>query len=136
MGSSLRTPETYANAEQKWQVLTCNTQQYSTLVCHQWCTITEWRVISETCRSGLENCRKLLLAKLVAEMHRYRDMYRARVQDLECLVSHFNAASELFEEETDEGHGIAALEFRSLLEAYQCLSDIIDLQRRHELGLF
>ena len=118
MGSSLRTPETYVSS-----VLHYN-------------SVIEWRAIAESCRFGSEICPKLLLAKLVAEMHRYRDMYRARVQDLECLVSHFNAASELFEEETDEGHGIAALEFRSFLEAYQCLSYIIHLQRQHELGLF
>ena len=62
----------------------------------------------------------MLLAKLVAEVH-----------DLECLVSNFNAAIELCEEDTEEGHGIAALELQTLPEAHQCLSDIIDLQRRY-----
>ena len=115
MGFFLRKPETYVSS-----VLHYN-------------SVIEWRAIAESCRFGSESCLKLLRAKLVAEMHRYRDIYQARVHDLECLVNHFNTAIELFEDDTHEGHGIVALEFQTRLEADQCLSDIIDLQRRYRI---
>ena len=110
-----------------YEVLILDTEPYFTLVCHQCCSTSEWGILSETCRSGLRKSRSFLLRSLVEE----RSRHRALAPDLQCLLKHFNVATEVFQENDDEGHGIAGFEFKTSAEAYDFLRDVIDFQRRH-----
>ena len=40
-------------------------------------------------------------------------------------------ATELFQEDDDEGHGIAGFEFKTSGEAHRFLGDVLDFQFRH-----
>ena len=144
MGTCLSRKVAQANGDTNWQVLLFSTEPYSTLLCDGYCSTVEWGMLSVTCRPGMKLSRLCLLATVSIEKDRRRAMaqvledlvnrHPAMAQDLNCMLDHFNLATEIFREDDEEGHGIVGFEFQTVSEATRFCSDVIDFQRRRESG--
>ena len=126
MGHCLSRQKPRANIVTDWQALFFDGEAYSILVCRYWCSLADRKILSETCRAGWRIGRSVLLVTLLAE----RSRRRLLEQDVRCLVGHFNRASDIFEQDDDDGVGLLVFEFRTLSEKSAFYHDVTDFQRR------
>ena len=145
MGTCLSRKVAQGNGDTNWQVILFSTEPYSTLVCDGYCSTVEWGMLSVTCRPGTKLSRLRLLATVSIEKDRRRALdevfeelenrHRAMARELNSMVDHFSRATEIFQEDAEEGHWIVGFEFHLESEAFSFCRDVVDLQRRRESGV-